>query len=122
MLKRVHQNSRAQVRIEGELSASFEIETGLMQGGVPSPVLFNILFDFIIRKMLQDFNVTSVRFAHGSSDFFHGTREKYVNFDILTLMYTDDLAVLCNTLEDLEKFTQQYGLTMSVKKTCVMSQ
>ena len=44
-------------------------------------------------------------------------------------MYADDLAVLCNTLEYLEKFiksfekiTQQYGLTMSVKKTCVMSQ
>ena len=129
MLKLVHQNSRVQVRVEGELSDSFEIETGVMQGGVPSPVLFNILFDFIIRKVLEDANVTGVRFAHGSNDFFHGTREKYVTFDVLTLMYADDLAVLCNTLEDLEKFiksfekiTQQYGLTMSVKKTCVMSQ
>ena len=35
---------------------------------------------------------------------------------------------MCNTLSDLEKFiksfekvTQQYGLTMSVKKTCFMS-
>jgi hypothetical protein len=44
-------------------------------------------------------------------------------------MYANDLVVLCNTSEDLEKFiksfekiTQQYGLTMSAKKTCVMSQ
>ena len=129
MLKLVHQNSRAQVRVKGELSDSFEIETGVMQGEVPSPVLFNILFDFIIRKVLEDANVTGVRFSHGSNDFFHGSREKYVNFDLLTLMYADDLVVLCNTLDDLEKFiksfekiTQQYGLTMSVKKTCVMSQ
>ena len=129
MLKLVHQNSRARVRVEGQLSDSFEIETGVMQGGVSSPVLFNILFDFIIRKVLEDANVTGVRFSHGSNDFFHGTREKYVNFDLLTLMYADDLVVLCNTLDDLEKFiksfekiTQQYGLTMSVKKTCVTSQ
>ena len=43
-------------------------------------------------------------------------------------MYADDLAAMCNTLKDFETFvksfekvTQQYGLTMSVKKTCVMS-
>ena len=97
MVKLVHQNSRAQVRVEGELSDSFEIETGVM-------------------------------FSHGSNGFFQSTREKYVNFDVLTLMYADDLVVLCNTLDDVEKFiksfekiTQQYGLTMSVKKTYVMS-
>ena len=43
-------------------------------------------------------------------------------------MYADDLVVHCNSLQDLEKFmltfetvTQKYGLTMSVKKTVIMS-
>ena len=43
-------------------------------------------------------------------------------------MYADDLMALCNSLQDLEKFiltfetvTQKYGLTMSVKKTVIMS-
>ena len=116
------------MRIEGELSDSFEIETGVMQGGIPSPVLFNVLFDFIIMEVLEDANIHGVRFSHGSNDFFHGAREKYKNFKVLTLMYADDLTAMCNTQNDLEKFiqsfekvTQQYGLTMSVKMTCVMS-
>ena len=128
LLKLMYRNSRARVRIEGDLSDSFDIETGVMQGGIPSPVLFNILFDFIIRKVLEEANITGLRFSHGSNDFFHGPREKGVGFDVLTLMYADDLTAMCNTLYDLEKFiksfekvTQQYGLTMSVKKTCVMS-
>ncbi len=40
----------------------------------------------------------------------------------------DDLVVMCETAADLEKFigsfekvTQQFGLTMSIKKTCLMS-
>jgi hypothetical protein len=43
-------------------------------------------------------------------------------------MYADDLIAMCNTLDDLQKFiyifenvTQKYGLTMSVKKTSIMS-
>ena len=43
-------------------------------------------------------------------------------------MYADDLVAMTNTFAELEHFiwifekvTQEYGLTMSVKKTCVMS-
>ena len=43
-------------------------------------------------------------------------------------MHADDLMALCNFVQDLEKFiltfetvTQKYGLTMSVKKTVIMS-
>lgn len=71
-------------------------------------MLFDIPFGFIISKVREDANVTDVRFSHGSSDFFHGTREKCFNFDILTLMYADHLAILCNTLEDLEKFIKSF--------------
>ena len=97
MLKLVHQNYRAQMRVESKLSDTFGIETG-------------------------------VNFSHGSHDFFHGTQEKRVNFDVLTIMYADDLTVMCNTLEDLENFlksfekiTQQYGMIISAKEACVMS-
>ncbi|CAF3405297.1 unnamed protein product, partial [Rotaria socialis] len=128
MLKLVYKNTRAQVRINGELSEVFDIETGVMQGGIPSPVLFNIVFDFIIKKVLEQCSVEGVTFAYGSTDFYHGARDKFENFDILALMYADDLVALTQTLDDLKLFikifenvTQAYGLTMSVKKTCVMS-
>ena len=72
--------------------------------------------------------MTGVKFAYGSNDFFHGNSEKYDEFQILALLYADDLVAICGTAEDLQKFirsfekvTQKFGLTMSIKKTCLMS-
>jgi len=128
LLKLIYKNSKAKVRINGELSDSFDIETGVIQGGIPSPVLFNILFDFIIREVLAEAAVAGIQLAYGSNDFFHGAHEKYSNFEVSSLMYADDLIAMCNTMQDLEifinvfeKITQKYGLTMSVKKTFTMS-
>ncbi|CAF4285898.1 unnamed protein product, partial [Adineta steineri] len=121
-------NSKAKVRIEGEVSDSFLIETGVLQGGIPSPILFNLLFDFIIRKVIDQAGASGVQFAYGSNDFYHGPRENYDKCDILNLLYADDLVVMCETTNDLEIFintfeiiTQEYGLVMSVKKTCIMT-
>ncbi len=57
MLRMLYNNSKAKVRVNGELSNSFQIDNSVMQGGIPSPILFNIVFDFIIRKVLEKVNV-----------------------------------------------------------------
>jgi hypothetical protein len=128
LFKMLYKNSIAKVKINGELSESFEMNTGVMQGGIPSPLLFNILFDFIIRKVIDEAAVSGVKFCYGSNDFFHGKNEKHDDFHILALLYADDLVITCESISDLEKciecfekVTQQYGLTMNIKKTCVMS-
>ncbi|CAF4074483.1 unnamed protein product [Adineta steineri] len=128
LLKMLYKNSKAKVRIEGEVSDSFLIETGVLQGGIPSPILFNLLFDFIIRKVIDQAGASGVQFVYGSNDFYHGPRENYDKCDILNLLYADDLVVMCETTNDLEIFintfeiiTQEYGLVMSVKKTCIMT-
>ncbi|CAF3323508.1 unnamed protein product [Rotaria sp. Silwood2] len=128
LLKMLYKDSKAKVRIEGELSSSFLIKTGVLQDGIPSPILFNMLFDFIIRKVIDEAGVSGVQFSYGSNDFYHGQRENYEKFNILNLLYADDLVVMCETANDLETFiktfekiTQDYGLTMSVKKTCIMA-
>ncbi|CAF4230155.1 unnamed protein product [Rotaria magnacalcarata] len=128
LLKMLYKDSIAKVKVNGEASDTFEIKTGVMQGGIPSPILFNILFDFIIRRIIDEADVTGVKFSYGSNDFCHGRSEKHDDFDILALLYADDLVVVCETAIDLEKFiksfekvTQQFGLTMSIKKTCLMS-
>ncbi|CAF3911944.1 unnamed protein product [Rotaria magnacalcarata] len=111
LLKMLHTNSKAKVKVNGEFSDSFEINNGVMQGGIPSPILFNILFDFIIRKVIEEADVTGVQFSYGRNDFFH-----------------DDVVAMCETSDDLEifietfeKITQEYGLSMNVKKTCIMT-
>ncbi|CAF4573624.1 unnamed protein product [Rotaria socialis] len=124
----LYKDSKAQVKMNGKPSDSFDIETGVMQGVIPSPMLFNILFGFAIRKVIEEASVAGVKFSYVSNDFFHKSREKYENFNVLALLYADDLVAMCETTDDLEKFirsfekiTQQFGLTMSVKKTCIMT-
>ncbi|CAF4715786.1 unnamed protein product [Rotaria sp. Silwood1] len=116
-------NDEAKVRVEGELLDSFLIEIGVQQDGIPSPILFNILFDFIIRKVIEEAGIAEAKFSYGTNDFFHDKRETYENFNILTLLYADDLAAMCEAASDLatfirtfEKVTEEFGLTMSVKK------
>ncbi|CAF1018993.1 unnamed protein product [Didymodactylos carnosus] len=104
----VYRNSRAKVRIEGELSDSFLIETGVLQGGSPSPILFSILFDFTIRKVVEEAGVDGVQLSYGSNDFYHGARENHENFNILALLYADDLVAMCETADDLETFTRTF--------------
>ena len=79
-----------------------------MQGDIPSPILFNILFDFIIRRVTDKAAVSGAKFSHGSYDFFHGRNEKHEAFDILALLYADDLDVTCETADDLEKFVRSF--------------
>ena len=121
LLKTLRNNNKAKVRINGQLSDNFDIETNVMQGEIPSSLLFNVSFDFIIRRVLEEAGIGGIKVACGNSDFYHGKSEKYDLFDILVLMYANDLMALCNSLQDLEKLiltfetvTQKYGLTMGV--------
>ena len=131
MLQLLYKDTKAQVRINGELSDSFNIDTGVVQGGIPSCILFNILFDFIMRRVMdkvKQMGVSGMKLAYGNNDFHHTDRDKYEEFELLTLMYADDLVMMCDNSLDLEIFirtfeqvTQEFGLTMSIKKTCIMS-
>ena len=60
LLKMLHNNSKAKVRINKQLSDSFDIETNVMQGEISSPFLFNVFFDFIIRKVLEEAGIGSL--------------------------------------------------------------
>ncbi|CAF3715602.1 unnamed protein product [Rotaria socialis] len=131
MLILLYQDTKAQVRINGEISDPFDINSGVQQGGIPSCILFNVLFDFIMRRVIEQvklLGITGIKMAYGSNDFFHPASDNYIDLEILLLLYADDLVMMCSNATDLELFiqcfeqvTQQFGLTMSVKKTCVMS-
>jgi hypothetical protein len=128
LLKLLHSKIKAQVRIGGKLSEAFEIETGLMQGGIISPMLFNIFFDYVIRKVIDEAGINCIKLAFGSKDFFHTDKYHFEELDVVALMYADDLVAVSDNAADIERFirtfkrvTQQCGLTMNVIKTCIMS-
>ena len=129
LLELLYKDSKACVRINGELSDTFDIQTGVQQGGIPSPILFNIFFDFIIRRVrerLVFLKVTGVDLSYGK-DFLHSQNDDDNELQLLTLMYADDVVVTTDNATDLqlvihvfEEVSQEFGITMSIKKTCTM--
>ena len=129
LLQLLHKDSKACVRVNGELSDTFDIQTGVQQGGIPSPILFNIFLDFIFRQVLERLDVlkvAGVKLSYGK-DFLHSKNDNNNELQLLALMYADDVAVVTDNATDLqlvvqvfEEVSQQYGITVSIKKTCTM--
>ena len=76
-VKSFYENSRACVKIKGEVSELFEIKVGVRQGCVMSPWMFNVYMDGVVREVKEVFgeggvymnvngnsyNITSMSFA-----------------------------------------------------------
>ncbi|CAF4222130.1 unnamed protein product [Rotaria sp. Silwood2] len=87
MLKLLYHDTKAQVRINEELSDTFDVNSGVQQGGIPSCILFNVLFDFIIRRVIEQtktLGISGIKLAYGSNDFFTLT---VINMKIWTFYF-----------------------------------
>ena len=57
-----------------------------MQGDISEPILFNVFFDFIIRKVLEEADIEGIKLAYGSNDFYHPDKQNYTLYEILVLI------------------------------------
>ena len=112
LLQASYSDSTSSVRIRNELSEEFSIQTGVRQGDVASPLLFNIAIDAIMRK------------AFGGR---RGVQYDVNNF-LTDLMFADDSAIFADTdaeatdiLYDVARIAQSYGLKINAEKTKVMT-
>ena len=112
ILKSLYSGRRSWVRVSGELSRSFEIKTGVKQGCIISPCLFNIILDWVLAKATKDCRGVLVSNELSKTD----------------LGYADDLAYLGESEIDLQKFLNNLhtygsmiGLQISIKKTKLMT-
>jgi exonuclease III len=124
LIKTLYVGTQAAVRVEGELTDWFEVKTGLRQGCLLSPALFNVFIDRVVRRAFAGMNGgvrVEYRLPDGRAhlgDHVHGS---VLLFDLL---YADDMVIICESEEvlkeavlRLEQATQDAGLTISVKKT-----
>jgi hypothetical protein len=135
----LYSKTKAAVRVEGELTDWFDVKTGLRQGCLLSPLLFNVYIDHILRKALNELEEEEKKlFGDEWEEKGAGIRIEYRMPDgrkvrgdlvegserVLTLLYADDLALIADNAESLrrvvlifERITQECGLTISVSKT-----
>ena len=110
IIENMYQGCKSCIKANGLLSKVFECETGVRQGDVLSPNLFNL-------------------YINDLPDIFEGDTDSPTLGDkfIHCLMYADDLVLLSLTvdglqgkLDKLNRYCEQWALTINTKKTQVM--
>jgi hypothetical protein len=112
LLQQVYNGSTSCVRIKNELTNEFPVISGVRQGCVLSPLLFNVVVDAIMRKVFE--GRQGVKF--GQDQF------------ITDLMYADDSAIFAENeteatqiLHDIKTIAHPFGLKINTDKTKVLS-
>ena len=124
--------SRANIRIKGKIVHGFDLNTGLKQGSVFSPLLFNIFFGAIINAWQVECNGKGIPLVFNLQGNFMslsniGRLAVSRRVSITDLLFADDAELVATSAEDLQfmmdafdKITGAFGQQVSVKKTKVM--
>ena len=133
MIESFHTNMRGTVQFDGSTSESFPILSGVKQGCVLAPTLFGIFFSVVLNHAFRN-NEYGV-YLHSRSDgrLFNIRRlkaeTKIRHVLIRELLFADDAAIVAHSQADLQqlinslaKSCDQFGLTISLKKTEIMCQ
>ncbi|KAI8515766.1 hypothetical protein Bbelb_065790 [Branchiostoma belcheri] len=112
LLSLLYSTTTSSVRVNGQTSASFNINSGVRQGCVLAPIIFNTAIDFVMGRTIS-------QSACGAS---------FGNVTITDLDYADDVAILAEIMQALnlalhimDSETRPLGLQISWQKTKVQS-
>ena len=129
ILKAFHEKTIGMVRVDGKLSAEFNIENGVRQDDVLAPVLFNLFLDALLSIVESRIQGCGVVMVCNLDEFrLVGSRKKMSKEVVLVhLEYADDMVVMCDSMEDLKCFVREVdrvfremGMLISAKKSCMM--
>ena len=123
----MHDESTAAVRAYGKTSDEFAVTSGVHQGCVLAPTLFNLFFDAVIHMAIDDHleEGRGVRIVFNPDAKLVGDSRKMTLETLVTdLEYADDMVLLSNSWSDPEVMIKSLhqqctamGLTISCRKT-----
>ena len=130
LIRDLHTGTRSSVRAYGDVSEHFDVNRGVRQGCILAPALFNIFLDHVLRIALdQSSGGVKVRYSiDGDVSVKTIERPNEVEELILSLLYADDMAIVCDDKDDLERTVvrldevlQRWCLDVSPEKTEVLT-
>ena len=130
ILQVLHNGTQGVLRCEGQLSDAFTIESGVKQGDVFAPLLFNLYLNAVTDIALNKaanlgvnikFNTTAFLLNHSRCKFDQKTV-------VQCLMYADDMLLVSNNQNDLRCLLKisteelnRFGMKINMTKTNTMS-
>ena len=129
ILNSLYKDTKARVRVNGTLSESLSLKTGVKQGCVLSPLLFNIFMDWIVQRVMKKMEHTGVKIQYTKQRKWLNMKERDLTETILvnTLLYADDMVILDANFDNVKMFVEELdrelcsvGMMMNVKKTKMM--
>ena len=131
VIRQFHHGMRACVRPDGAVCSDwFEVEQGLRQGCVLSPLLFNIFFAAVLNIVLQRFSeepavlVELVHLKEPSTSMGPEPAMDYVRRAVWGMLYADDACIVWRSPQGLAKMMEvvvevcrAFALTLSAKET-----
>ncbi len=104
-VKSFYENASDSVRVNGELSESFNVEVGVRQGCVMSPWLFNIYIDGCIREMKV-----------GVWDLGARMNMRGVEQPVVVSLYADDTVLLAESEGMLQRIVDEFDRVCKRRK------
>ena len=134
VIRQFHDRMRACVRPDdGICSDWFEVEQGLRQGCVLSPILFDIFFAAVLNVVLQRFSedlailAELVHLKEPSTSIEPEPAMDYVRRAVRGMLYADDACIVTRSPQGLAKMMEvivevcrAFALTVPAKKTEIM--
>lgn len=114
-IKSMYKQNTNYVISKNRKSDKFEIKGGLRQGGVLSPILFNVFIDEILKECKPYLKKLCVGFKNLEP------------IELTECMFADDLVIMANSEKGLQNniniwnnTLKKYGMKINTTKTCVM--
>ena len=125
IIKAFHEETQGVVRYEGQTSKEFPIRSGVKQGDILSPLLFNLYLNAIINSALENHKNIGAKIMYNIKALLMNNKCKLDSrTTVQHLLYADDMVIIGTNYEELnclmntiEKNLKIFGLKINIDKT-----